>query len=365
LRKRRLRIKTISVFFAVIAAVVLFYIATLLMKGVHSKSYDVKKIDAVDQNTFSDFSYKTYDAKGEEISLASDNVYEEKKDNYVFKNMTSTFALSNGEKCTVTADVTKAIRGDRTVCELNGHVMVTTTSGLLLQTEKSFVDFNNKISSGSEPITITGNNISLRSDKYYFDINENALTLIGNAKGLMMLASPNRNGGKLDSQGANGKCDRISSDKMIIKFDSKCKNSLKSLDATGNAKFTSDDYDLSAKEKIVYKIDRIHAKSDVKLQYRKNGQKIDVKSYQMDTLLDEKSSIREIIASGSLIIKTKDATIAADSGVFRENKVVALGNVVISNDQGNVLGDIAELDVLTGHVSVKKSSAIIDDSRGQ
>lgn len=305
--------------------------------------FDAKKSD-IEKNTFSNFSYKTYDAKGKEIVVTSDKVSEEKKDNYTFENFKSSFVLSSGECGEVSAKIAKAINGDKTVCDFIGNVKLTTDSGLLMKSEKAFANFNTKIITGSTPVSITKNGFNLSGDNYHFDINKHILILTGTAKG--------------NSEKQKRK---ISSEKMTIQFSDK---DIKSLEANGKSSFISPDYELYAKKSITYKVGQLHAESNVNLLYKKDASTFNIKSDKMNAILDEKSSIVEAFAYGNLIIKTKDAIVRSNKGSFKNDKIVAIGNVRISSEHGDVFGEIAELNVSTGAISVKKSSGIINDSKG-
>lgn len=307
-----------------------------------SIKFDIEKSD-IENNTFSNFSYKTYNAKGKEILLTSDKVSEEKKNNYVFENMKASFVLSNGEQGEISSDITKATNNDKTVCEFIGNVRFITDSGLLMKSEKAFADFNAKIIFGNTPVSITKNGVDFSGDNYHFDINEYTLTLTGAAKGF--------------SEKQNKK---ISSEKLVIQFSN---DDIKNLNATGNSSFLSSDYELFAGKSIIYEIGKIYAESDVRLLYKKDGKNFDIKSDSMKALLDKKSSINEVFAYGNLIIKSNNAIVRSNNGIFKGDKIIAIGNVIISNAQGDVFGEIAELNISTGDISIKKSSGIVNDNK--
>ena len=65
--------------------------------------------------------------------------------------------------------------------------------------------------------------------------------------------------------------------------------------------------------------------------YKKDNKNLNVKSDQMNGFLNEKSDIEEIFTDGNVQIKTKDSVVISDHAVYKNsNKVIALGNVVIS-----------------------------------
>jgi lipopolysaccharide export system protein LptA len=290
-------------------------------------------------NYFSEVKIKTHDKRGKEINLKSDDIYETKKDNYTLKNIVSTFTLSNGEVGTISADVSNAIRGEKTECEFIGNVILSTESGLLIKTEELLVDFNKKTASGNAAVAISRDNVTVSAKKYFFSMEENVLTLADDAKGFF-------------------KSDKVSSNKMIIRFDA-AKN-IQSVNAIGNAVYISKNYQLKAKSGILYYPDKALAQEDVVLLYRKDGNDYNVRSDAMRARIVD-GKLNNIEANGSLIIKTKDVTIRANKGILENDLIRVFGNVAISNEHGNVFGSAATLDTKTGDVSLDKSSGIVND----
>jgi lipopolysaccharide export system protein LptA len=295
-------------------------------------------------NAFSKVTFKTKDDKGREISLSSDKVSEAKKDNFIFENMTLTFSMSNGENGTVSADITKAVRADQTLCEFIGNVRLKTDAGLLIETEKSLVDFTKKIASGNAGIMISRKDVKASSREYLFDINENVLTLTGDVKGFL-------------------RTDKVTSDKKIIHFAEEYGKSAKSIEVIGNAFYVATNYQLRARKNILHSGNNVEAHEQVILLYKKNDNRYDVRSDHMHALLDEHGTISDIVATGSLIIKTKDATIRANRGVLKSDVVTVHDNVMVSSSQGDIFGDVAVLDIRNGDISVNNSSGIIDDKK--
>jgi LPS export ABC transporter protein LptC len=330
----------LAVCFAITALAIAVNVILSIMT---SKSPISREIDlSTDRSdAFIDLSYRTHNADGREITLASDKMHEEAKKHYVFEKMTSNFTLSNGEKGTVSADRAKAVRDDKTICEFTNNVKLSTASGLQLRTEKSTVNLNAKIVDGESPVSIRKDDSNISADRYSFDIGSNILTLTGHVAGVMAHKTS------------------ISSDKIIVTFDGSVKNSIKNVKAIGNARLLSPDYDLRARGQIVYDDSRLQANSGVVFVHKKNADYVTIHAQRMTAFLNKNASLREATADGGLIIHQKNVTIESNSGIFRDNKIIASGNVVISGDQGEVFGDAVELDTLTGNVSVKKSSGII------
>jgi LPS export ABC transporter protein LptC len=313
LRRRRGKIKLLSILFALAGAAIFAVLTKFILdakKATSKESFAIQKI-----NSFSEMKFKTYDKNGKEINVASESVYETKKDEYVLKNSVSSFALSNGEFLTISADVAKAVKKDKTECEFTGNVKLSTESGFLMKTEKLFVYFNKKIATGDVDVAISQDDTKLSSKKYFFDMNDYVLTLTGDAKGFLRTS-------------------KISSDKLIIRFDGSGGKKVKSIDALKN----------------------------VVLLYKKDGDDYDVRSDSMLAQINN-GALDNIKANGSLIIKTKDAIIRANRGILKGDKIDVFGNVSISGKQGNIFGNSAMLDVKTGDIFIDKSSGILDDGK--
>jgi LPS export ABC transporter protein LptC len=295
--------------------------------------------NAAGSNFFSEVRLKTYNKDGKEINLKSDDIYEAKKDSYVLRNLVSTLPLPNGEILTVSAATTNALHSTEAKCDFIGNVKLSTESGLLLETEQLSVDLNKKIASGDCEVTISQDDARLSSRRYYFDVDRNVVTLTDSARGIF-------------------KSNNINSDQLIIRFDDINKKNIKSIDAIGNTSYAAKNYTLSAKQSILYSREMVEARKNVVLLYKKNGQDYDIRSDFMSAQIHN-GTPDNIRATGSLIIKTKDATIRAAEGSMKGDKVNVCGNVRISGSQGNIFGDAAELDLKTGDISVRRSSGII------
>jgi lipopolysaccharide export system protein LptA len=304
-------------------------------------------------NMFSNISYKTYDSNGKEITLSSEKVTEEEKNNFVFQQMTSNFSLSNGENCSVSADTTKLIKEDKTICEFTGNVKFSTSSGVQLKTEKSVVDFEKKTADGNSDIFVEKDNARLGARNYHLDIENKIAILTGNAH----VTSNNHT---------------ISCDKMIVCFLGDLKNlsdtkSIKSINAEGNAKLASPNYTLTAKKNILYTaastVASIVADTRVNLVYKKGKKVFDIKSGHMIAILDKNNRIEEINATNFLTIKTPDAIIKSKKGILKGNKASVFGNVVISGANGDVFGESAVLDIDTGSIAIEKSCGIVSDGK--
>ncbi|MDR2267828.1 MAG: LPS export ABC transporter periplasmic protein LptC [Holosporaceae bacterium] len=351
-RRRRQKVKLLSVSFALLALAVLGGIFMFVVSSQNSASEFLRLAVDVVGNKFKNFVYKAYDARGKEVTLASSDVTEVKKDDYVLRNISSSFQLSDTERGSITSDITKINKVDKTICEFLGNVQFVTTSGLRLNTEKSIVNFDKKTAIGDVEIAIRKDKSELLANCYNIDIGNNIVTLLGTVRGF--------------SEGKSIFCD-----KMILCFREKSSmefigsnDSIKSMDAIGNAKLVSLDYTLSANH-ILYHQSVLTASTNVNLIYKNNEKTFDVKAEHMTAELDKSGKVEEIKAHQSLTIKYQNATIRADSGVLKGNKVTVRGNVAISNANGDVFGDVAVLDVDTGDVSISKSSGVINDGKAQ
>ena len=339
-RLRRSKIKTIAVAFGLSGFLIIGYVIVSILS---SKQFPTTRISGVDlqRNAFLKFFYKTNDASGKEVVITAEKVIEETKDNFIFEKVTSNFMLPNEETGTITSNFGKVIRGARSICEFRDNVVMTTKSGMLLRTDIAVFDSGKSVISGESRINITKEETKLSADKYSFNTEKNVLTLTQNAK-------------------AYNKNQNVVADELIIALDNENDDSIKQLIATGNASLISVDYDLSAKDSLLYEQNKIRATKNAELIYKKDNKNLNVKSDQMDAFLSEKSDIEEIFADGNVQIKTKDSVVKADHAVYKSsNKVIASGNVVISKEQGDIFGEEAELDLNTENVVVKKSSGIV------
>jgi lipopolysaccharide export system protein LptA len=321
-------------------------VVSVLAPVISAKKYAAKMAFRLgsDGNAFSNISFRTNDSHGRKVTLTSDRVSENKKDNFIFENTTLTFTMANGENGRICADVTRTARADRTVCELVGNVELKTDGGLLIKTAQSLVDFDKKIVVGATNIVISKKELKASSRKYSFDMNRNILRLNDNARG---------------SVGT----DQVTANEMVIHFDNMNEKSAKYIEAIGDASYVSAAYDLKADGAIKFHGDRISADNRVALFYKRNGKDYLVKSDHMRATLDKKGTVNNVEAIGSLIIKAKDATIRAENGVFSNEKIVARGNVVISSRHGDVFGDVAVLDINTGNVTMDNFSGVVADGR--
>lgn len=343
-RLRRSKIKTIAVAFGLIGFLIMGYVIVSILS---SKQLPTTKVSGVDlqKNAFLKFFYKTNDASGKEVVITAEKVIEETKDNLIFEKVTSNFMLPNEETGTITSNFGKVIRGDRSVCEFRDNVVMTTKSGILLRTDIAVFDSEKSVISGESRINITKEETKLSADKYSFNTEENVLTLTQNAKAY----NKNRN---------------VVANELIIALDNENDDSIKQLIATGDASLISTDYDLFAKDSIVYEQNKIRATKNAELIYKKDNKNLNVKSDQMNAFLNKKSDIEEIFADGNVQIKTKDSVVKSDHAVYKNsNKVIASGNVVISKEQGDIFGEEAELDLNTENVVVKKSSGIVEANK--
>lgn len=302
---------------------------------------------ALKKNTFLKFFYKTSDASGKEVTITAEKVVEETKDNFVFEKIVSNFMLPNKKIGIVTSDFGKLIRKDRSVCKFKGNVVMTGNDDLSMKTNDAIFDSGSGVISGKSAINVKKGETELSANRYSFDIEKNTLMLVKNAK-------------------ACNKNEKLFSDELIIALDGENANSIKRFVAKGNISVLSNEYDLQAKNSLIYERKRIRAMKNVNFAYKGNNKNFTVKSDQMSALLNNKSKISEVAADGNVVIRTKDSVVKADHAVYRKNsdKIIASGNVMISKKQGDIFGEAAELDLKTERVSVKKSSGVVD-SEGQ
>lgn len=342
---RRSKIKVIAAAFGLVGACIAVYVLVSIIGG--EKLVNVIVSDSgLQKNAFLKFFYKTSDASGKEVVILAEKVIEETKDNFVFERVTSNFMLPNEETGTITSNRGKIIHGERSVCEFIDNVVMTTNNGLLLRTERAIFDSNKKIISGNSRVNIAKDKVKMSAENYSFDTENNVLTLTGNAK-------------------ANSDDRDVSANEIIIAFDNSRDDSVKSLTANGKATLLSNNYDLSAENLLKYDTNKIEAEKNADLLYKKDGKNFRITSARMSAFLNDKSEIAEIIADGNVRIKTRDSVVKADHGVYKGDKVTVSGNVIISKERGDVFGEVAELDMKTENISVKKSSGVVSENKGK
>jgi LPS export ABC transporter protein LptC len=317
-----------------IFAALLFFIA-----GV-KKTTSRESSPEQERNFFSGVKLKTRDSRGKEISLKSDKVVRDRKDGYLLQNVDSTFELPNGEVLTVRADSAHASAGSREECEFSGNVRLSTKSGLVTETEKLFVDLKREIALGDADVVIRSDGIRMTSRRYFFDIKKQLLTLTENAQGSF-------------------KFGKVNAEKLVVRLSGGERRVVENAEAVGNVVCISENYELKAK-KILYFADRTEAQGEVILFYRTKENSYNIRSDSMNAEL-KSGTLDNVRADGSLIIRTKNATIRADRGIRRGDLMRVFGNVAVSGAYGDVFGDEATLDMKNGSISMKKSGGIVDD----
>jgi lipopolysaccharide export system protein LptA len=337
-KRRRTRIKFIAVFFVVVAAAILAALMVFIFGT--KKTFLGDSFSSQNDNFFYKVRLRAYGNNVKEINLLSDDIHESGKDSYVLKNMLSTFTLTNGETLTISADVTKAVGEGKMQCEFTENVKLSTKSGLMAETAKMFLDIDEKTARGDMAIVITIKDTKLSGGKYLCDMNNNVLTLSHNAEG-------------------TNKIGKINADELIIYFDDANKKNIRRMNATGNAIYSADIYTIKAK-KLLYGNDMIEAQNDIVLLFQKDGNSYKVQAAFMRAHISQ-GTIAYVEASGSLLIKTKDATIHANKGTFKGDKIKVAGDVVVSGESGRLFGNAATLNIQTGDVSISQSSGIVND----
>lgn len=375
-RLHRLKVRIAAAVLGMTALFAIAYLSLCIIRGERLVKIGFGGFD-FEKNAFLNFFYKTQDASGKEIVITSKKVIEENKDSYIFEDVKSDFSLSNKESGTITADKGKIIKksssenlsknineenvgpsgsvennikddgnnndDNKGICEFKDNVVMATKSGLSLKTDKATFDSQSKIIYGESPISITKNEAKITAKGYRFDTDKNVLELKQNAKVVVR--------------------DReIISDQMTIFIDNSKSESLKKVIAKGNVRLKSVGYDLFTPDSLVYEDNQLRAEHSVELKYRDGGGIYTITSYKMVAFLKKNKSnsneIYEILASGNVQIKTKDAIVKSDRAIYKKNlgKIEAYGSVIISREIGDIFGEKAELDLNTGMVSIKKTS---------
>ena len=336
---RKWKIRTISLLFVGAAGFILYKVgrsAFAVTKVIRER----ESSGVSEKNEFSDVVYTSFDENSNKITLKSIKVKETNNEVFDFDNMTTTFNISPKETATIFADETRFVSKESKQCEMSGNVKLTTEKGLLLETEKSFVDIDKKIARGDTDIRITQDDTKFFARKYKFDMGKKIMTLIKDVKG-------------------NISDDLITADKLIVEFDKVIGKDLKKVHAFGNSSYKTKQYDLKAVKDIVYTKQYAEANGNVYLDFEKNKRKYRVKSDHI--MMDFKENlIKKVVAENNLEIKIDDATsIKGDHGVLEDNFLTVTGNTVISNGKGKILCKKAILNTKTNDIKVYDSKGII------
>lgn len=326
-------------FFSLIAIFILIKVITSIFFSGNSATKSLIQA-RLGKNTFSNFSYKTYDSKGHEIVLHAENVSEGEKNMYEFDKVKSTIALSNGETAIISANKIVASQKDKVVCNFIGDVQLSTSSGLLMKTEISTIDFSKKTAKGEKKISISNNDTKISADRYSVNLESKTANLFGNIKG------------EIFSQ------NNISANYALISFDNNSKDHIGYVQLSGNPTIKSKDYTLKSNGHLIYKHDLIESTSRTYLKYVYNKDEYFIKSDKMLAKLSD-SKIKSIEVYGNLVINSENAIVKADKGFFYDHRAVVSGNVAIMNEHGTIFGDAANIDFNTGRVSLKKSKGIL------
>ena len=340
MRKRKWKIRAISLSFLILAGGVLFKVLRSII--ISQKNLpEQQQVLTTPSGKILGVSHSSFSEDSNNFSLKSSEVDEVNKDTFHFKNLESDFKISETEKGKITADESQMETVDSKKCDFNGNVKLTTESGLTLETEKSFVDFDKKISQGDTDIRITQDKTDLTSKKYFFDMNTKTVVLTDQVKG-------NVNG------------NFISTDKLTVEFDQSVGKDVKRILALGKSLYKTPHYSLKAGGSIEYTKDRAKADKNVVLLYKKDKKLYDIKSSHMDVDFSG-NSVKKVTAYGKLVIKTEDSsTIKGEKGVLEDNFLTVTGNVIISDKRGVVFCDKVVLDTETNNTKIYNSKGIIN-----
>lgn len=395
---RKHKIRAVSFVFCIVAfGMVIIALRPVLRMTKLLASSDRTK--TVKTNTFDEVDITIYDAKDRKVDVSASQA-SIKKDNATLDKMTSSFTLSNGEKCEISSDSANTL--SKELIEFKGNVQLKTGSGLSLSTNQVVVDLEQKSAAGKSYIEVSKGNNHLSGDGYRINLDKKYLTLSRNAKvhndsanieANQLEATLNENN-KLGNVQASGnvKCyskkhsitaTRVSfnNNKLEMKgnvqitdltknerirgnsavFFLNNANKVTSAEIIGNSEYSSRNYKLKAKN-IRYNNVLLQAKGNVYFDYQKNGQKYNIVSDSLTAKIINRK-ISQVKTDDKLTIKTNHDTIKANSCVMRGNKLFLHGDVSAKSEIGNIFGDRAELNLATGEVTVGNCSGVIEEGR--
>lgn len=293
-----------------------------------------------EKSEFLDVDYSSFDRDSNKITLKSLKIQEESKNSFDFSKLVTTFNTSPEETVTIFADQTHFVSHKSKQCEMKGNVKLTTKSGLLLETEESSFDIDQKIAKGDTDIVITQDGTRFSAKKYHFDMNKKIVTLIKNVKG-------------------NLSGDLIFSEKLIVKFEKEIGKDLENVHAFGNSSYKTNQYALKANKEIIYKRGYAEANGNVDLDFVKNGKNYHVNSDKL-TLNLQKSLISKVTAYNNLVIKVDNSTtVKGNYGVLEDNFLTVSGNTIITNEKGIILCEKAILNTKTSDIKTYNSRGVI------
>ena len=336
---RKWKIRAISFLF-VGAAGFIFYKVGRSAFAVTKIIREKESLRVSEKNEFSDVVYTSFDENLNKITLKSSKVKETNNEIFDFDNMATTFNISQEETATIFADKTRFVSKDSKQCEMIGNVKLSTEEGLLLETEKSFVDIDKKFACGNTDIRITQDDTKFFAKKYQFDMGKKVVTLMKNVNG-------------------NISGDLITADKLVVEFDKVIGKDLKKVHAFGNSSYKTSQYDLRATKDIIYTKEHAEANGNVNLDLKKDKRNYFVESEHM-TVEFQKNVIKKVIAQNNLKIKIDNMTsIKGNHGVLAGDFLTVTGNTVISNEKGKILCKKAILNTKTNDIKVYDSKGII------
>lgn len=336
---RKWKIRAVSFFFVTVAGVVLFKVGRSLIivpKVIHKN----KSVAISGKNEFIEVIHTAFDKDSRKIILKSSKIKETNENILDFSNMVTTFNISPEETVTIFADQTHFLSPQSKQAKMMGNVKLSTDDGLLLRTEKSFVDIDEKTAKGDTDVFIDQDDTSFFAKSYYFDMNKKIVTLIKNVKG-------------------NLAKDLITADKLVIEFDKIIGKDFKNVHSFGNSSYKTDQYNLKANKEIIYRKEYAEANGNVDLDFSKDNKRYHVNTYHLTMNLENKI-IKKVTAHGNLIIKVDNSTtIKGNHGILENDLLTVFGNAVITNEKGNILCEKAILNTETSDIRVYNSKGIV------
>lgn len=336
---RKWKTRAVSVLFVFAAGFVLYKVGRSLVV-VPSVIHKNEHTDISGKNEFSGVIYTSFDKDSNKFTLKSSKITENDEKSLDFNSMVTTFKISQEETATVFADQTHLISEGSRQCKMKGNVKLSTEEGLLLETDESFIDIDDKIARGDTDIIITQDDTKFSAKKYKFDMNKKIMTLINNVKG--NLAS-----------------DRIFADKLIIEFEKAIGKDFKKVHAFGNSCYKTDQYDIKANKEIIYKKGYAEASSKVDLNFEQNKKQYHVNAENLAMHL-KNNAIKKVTADGDIIIKVDNSIIIkGNHGILENDLLTVSGDTIIRNEEGKILCKKAILNTKTNVIKVYDSRGII------
>lgn len=281
-----------------------------------SKMDDTNAENAVNDSGhfFSDVSFRTNTKSGKNIQMHSSRICETADKKHELKDMSASMKISQEHNAFLTADVVHEIGPKEHMYELVGNVKLDISSyNANIKTDCATLDLDKNIVWTKKDTYIKKDNYNIFAKLCTFDINNKFIQLNTN----VTVKTQNNS---------------LSAAKILAYFQKKDINKLYKIDCFG--------------KKVV-------------ILYSDNKKKYEVRAENISVFFDKNGTLDYVQAKDGVFISMDSIIIHADSGIKKGQKLFLNGNVVISDENGDICGDCAEFDVITRSVEIKRPKGVM------